>query len=123
MKPRVEVESLSKLYRLGSIGATSLRDTFARIASRFSRRGKAAGKKEKPSAPAGRQGPTPDTFWAIRDISFSAKAGEIVGIVGRNGAGKSTLLKILSRITDPTRGKVTLHGRVASLLEIGRAHV
>ncbi len=119
MKPRVEVESLSKLYRLGSIGATSLRDTFGRIAARFRRGGKAESQKEKPSAPAGRQGPTPDTFWAIRDISFSAKAGEIVGIVGRNGAGKSTLLKILSRITEPTSGRAILRGRLASLLEVG----
>ncbi len=120
MKPRVEVESLSKLYRLGSIGATSLRDSLERLTSRFRGRGKnGSQKKEAPSAPAGRQGPTPDTFWAIRDISFSAKAGEVVGIVGRNGAGKSTLLKILSRITEPTSGRAILRGRLASLLEVG----
>ena len=120
MKPRVEVESLSKLYRLGSIGATSLRDTLDRITSRFRRGRKAAAPRgEKPSAPPDRQGPQPDTFWAIRDISFSAKAGEVVGIVGRNGAGKSTLLKILSRITEPTSGRAILRGRLASLLEVG----
>ncbi len=120
MKPRVEVESLSKLYRLGSIGATSLRDTLERITSRFRRRGKnGAQPKEAPAAPLGREGPEPDTFWAIRDISFSAKAGEVVGIVGRNGAGKSTLLKILSRITEPTSGRAILRGRLASLLEVG----
>ena len=120
MKPRVEVESLSKLYRLGSIGTTSLRDTLDRITSRF-RRGRkpAAPRAEKPSVPPDRQGPRPDTFWAIRDISFSAKAGEVVGIVGRNGAGKSTLLKILSRITEPTSGRAILRGRLASLLEVG----
>ncbi len=120
MKPRVEVESLSKLYRLGSIGATSLRDSLERLTSRFRRRGVAGSQqKEKPTAPSGRQGPTQDTFWAIRDISFSAKAGEVVGIVGRNGAGKSTLLKILSRITEPTSGRAILRGRLASLLEVG----
>jgi lipopolysaccharide transport system ATP-binding protein len=118
MKPRVEVESLSKLYRLGSIGATTVRDTLERITSRF-RRSTGTQQKKTPTAPPGRQGPQPDTFWAIRDISFSAKAGEIIGIVGRNGAGKSTLLKILSRITEPTSGRAILRGRLASLLEVG----
>ena len=119
MKPRVEVESLSKLYRIGSIGATSLRDTIERISSRFRRRAGGAPQTEQHLPPPGRQGPSPNTFWAIRDVSFSAKAGEIVGIVGRNGAGKSTLLKILSRITEPTSGRAILRGRLASLLEVG----
>jgi lipopolysaccharide transport system ATP-binding protein len=61
----------------------------------------------------------PDTIWALKDVSFEVKQGEVVGIIGSNGAGKSTLLKILSRITKPTEGRAEIHGRVGSLLEVG----
>jgi lipopolysaccharide transport system ATP-binding protein len=63
--------------------------------------------------------PTLEEFWALKDVSFEVKQGDRVGIIGRNGAGKSTLLKILSRITDPTEGRIKIRGRVASLLEVG----
>jgi lipopolysaccharide transport system ATP-binding protein len=64
-------------------------------------------------------GDTTEEFWALKDVNFEISRGDIVGIIGRNGAGKTTLLKILSRITDPTEGRVTIEGRVASLLEVG----
>ncbi len=119
-KPIVEVRNISKLYRIGSIGPTSLRETAEHLFSRFGR------KKLSPTPPrsvhqisARRAGPEPNTFWALKNISFHVQPGEVVGIIGPNGAGKSTLLKVLSRITEPTSGKVILRGRVASLLEVG----
>ena len=108
MKPIIKVEHLSKRYRLGKRERhTSLRDAIASSA-RAVFRSNHAGKGEGNG-----------TIWALTDVSFEVEPGEVVGIIGRNGAGKSTLLKILSRITKPTRGRVTLNGRVGSLLEVG----
>ena len=115
MKPVVEVHNLSKLFHLGSIGATSLRDSMERVLGKK----KAKPKEDDARVSETRRGPVPNSFWGLKDVSFSVQPGEIVGIVGRNGAGKSTLLKILSRITEPTSGRAILRGRLASLLEVG----
>lgn len=102
--PIIEVRNLSKVYRLGEIGATSLREEAERKWRRL--RGK------EPKEPEG-------DFWALKDVSFDVAPGEVLGIIGKNGAGKSTLLKILSRITEPSSGEIRLRGRVAALLEVG----
>ena len=108
--PAVRVEGISKRYRIGSGSARygrlteSLWEALTRPASRRRSRG---------------EGEASRTLWALQDVSLEVGAGEAVGIIGRNGAGKTTLLKILSRITEPTKGRATLAGRVGSLLEVG----
>jgi lipopolysaccharide transport system ATP-binding protein len=106
MRPIIELHGVSKKYRLGRIGATTIRDSLDRTWDRV--RGRARNGKDEKS-----------DFWALRDLSFTVQPGEIVGLIGQNGAGKSTLLKILSRITEPTSGSALLRGRPASLLEVG----
>ena len=119
MPPVIKVENLSKSYLVGHNSAqgekyTALRDVVSRNARNLVRKTR--------DMLTGRQivqGDEVEEFWALQDINFEIQQGDRVGIIGRNGAGKSTLLKILSRITEPTRGRVTIHGRVASLLEVG----
>ncbi|HJP94993.1 MAG TPA: ABC transporter ATP-binding protein [Pyrinomonadaceae bacterium] len=105
MKLIITAENLAKQYRIGTRQEYSLRDVLA----------------ETLSAPIQRlrRRTNGNTIWALKNINFKIAQGEVVGIVGRNGAGKSTLLKVLSRITEPTRGCVKLYGRVGSLLEVG----
>src|ERR1035437_4213822 len=106
----IKVEGVSKRYRLGHLQEgrryVTLRDV---VVGRF---------KRLFQAPRFAH-PVSEDFWALKDVSFDVKQGEAVAIIGRNGAGKSTLLKILSRITEPTAGRIRLKGRVASLLEVG----
>lgn len=111
----IRVESLSKQYKIGVAKPrhNTLRDEIMEgLTSLFRRNGHGA-------AADGHDGPPADTIWALKDIFFEVKKGDAMGIIGRNGAGKSTLLKILSRITEPTRGRAEIHGRVGSLLEVG----
>jgi energy-coupling factor transporter ATP-binding protein EcfA2 len=115
MTPVIQVENLSKAYRLGTIGSSTLKDDLNRLWARI--RG-----QPNPMNIIGlehhlrKQG---GVFWALQNVSFEVKQGEVLGIIGRNGAGKSTRLKILSRITAPTHGEARVRGRSASLLEVG----
>lgn len=115
----ISVENLSKSYLVGHSAAqteryTALRDVLARNARNLARK-----TRDMISGRQIVQGDEVEEFWALRDVSFEIKRGDRVGIIGRNGAGKSTLLKILSRITEPTKGRIKISGRVASLLEVG----
>lgn len=109
MKPIIEVENISKQYRIGAVATPSrnLRETLV---------GAVKGPFERLRGLARSEG---ESVWALDAISFDLQPGAVVGLIGRNGAGKSTLLKILSRVTEPTRGRIKLYGRVGSLLEVG----
>lgn len=110
----IKVENISKKYIIrhqSHAGYSSLRDVVANSIKNVGR------SIFKPSTQTNRS--TREEFFALRDVSFEINQGERIGIIGRNGAGKSTLLKLLSRITDPSAGKISMNGRVASLLEVG----
>lgn len=114
MSAVIKVENLGKRYIIKhqQKGYLALRDVIAeKTKNIFSSAGRL---KNKEAALSGRE-----EFWALDDVNFEVKKGDRVGIVGRNGAGKSTLLKVLSRITEPTRGKISIRGRISSLLEVG----
>ena len=107
MKPVIEVTDISKSYQISHQAKASyntIKDDFEKLLRRPF---------------GGTDGDKIETFWALKDINFQVNQGEVFGIVGKNGSGKSTLLKILSRIVDPTTGIIKIHGKVASLLEVG----
>jgi lipopolysaccharide transport system ATP-binding protein len=110
----IVVEDLAKSYRVGrALGQDTLRDQIAYSTRRFATGWTASGRRARSSAR------TENTLWALDGVSFEIAEGEVTGVLGQNGAGKSTLLKILARITDPTRGRARVRGRVGSLLEVG----
>jgi lipopolysaccharide transport system ATP-binding protein len=112
MKPVIRVEKLGKLYRIG-LAPQRYQTLSENITSFLGAPLKAVRRIQAPRSDSA------DTIWALRDVSFDVEKGQVLGIVGRNGAGKSTLLKLLSRITEPTEGTLTIQGRVGSLLEVG----
>ena len=112
--PAIRVQHLSKRYQLGQRETAngSFRELLVNLATAPMRRlRRLSGSTDE------------GWFWALRDVSFEVQPGEVLGVIGRNGAGKSTLLKILSRITEPTAGRIELRGRVASLLEVGTGFI
>ena len=111
-KPIIEIKNLKKRYRMGVIGGTTLRADWESFWAKI--RG-----KEDPNTIIGQERLKGTTFMALNGLSVDIMPGEAVGIIGVNGAGKSTLLKLISRITAPTEGSITLRGKVASMLEVG----
>ena len=117
MSTVIQIDNLSKLYRLGTIGSGTFQNDLIRWWAKIR-------KLDDPLQKVGERNiqnktGNSDLIWALKDINMDVSKGDILGIIGKNGAGKSTLLKILSRITSPTTGSVKIKGRVASLLEIG----
>jgi lipopolysaccharide transport system ATP-binding protein len=118
MSTAIRVEGVSKRYTINAPTTSfTLKEQIANGIDRL--RGRGGHQRVQTDEEAALQEEHPEEFWALRDISFEVMEGERVGIIGANGAGKSTLLKILSRVTSPTRGRVEIHGKVASLLEVG----
>ncbi len=116
-KTVIRVENLGKLYKLGEVGTGTISHDLNRWWAKM--RG-----KEDPFAIIGEANDrttkgSSDYVWALKDVSFEVKQGEVLGVIGRNGAGKSTLLKVLSKVTSPSTGKIKVKGRIASLLEVG----
>ena len=110
----IKVENLGKLYQLGQyVNVQALRASLTNVLYAPFRRSRSTAADSKT------QNTDSEHIWALKDISFEVKRGEVMGVIGRNGAGKTTLLRVLTRITDPTEGYAEIHGRVSSLLEVG----